>query len=222
VLSAADTANPPADIDAAIVEGERRAEAMRAELPRWADHVCAAVAEYASAWWEQETRRVIGENPERATENAARFPQLKAELRELQGAAVEIARRHFAQAFSPDGINARISELVNGPRRERDAVLTVNTLARAWEEPLRYVLGEIGPALHTAGLTSANAMSLDLTTAIDPSGRYRYALEITDEFAAATHVFDDKLRELAGAHAEVAALNREKLRRHATALWDEA
>ena len=40
-------------------------------------------------------------------------------------------------------------------------------------------------------------MSLDPTCAVDPSGRYRYTVEVTEEVAAAIADYDEKLRELA-------------------------
>ena len=208
------------DVDSRIAESNSFADGIRAELPERAQRVCEAIARFAAPFWELETRRVIEQNPEKAIEKLDRFPQLKAEVRRLQADALGIVHRHYAETFTTATIDRRVTEILGGPRNERDQMLEVAGLARVWEEPLRYVLGEIGEPLAQAELTFSSAMSLDPTCAVDPNGRYRYPIAASEELSAAVAAYDEKLRELALALTDVESLKREKLRQRAIGVWE--
>src|SRR5687768_4856912 len=196
--------------------------ALRAELPALAEQVCVAAGHDASCWWEFEVRRVITQNPPKAAENAFRFPDLKGELRTLQGQSAAIARSRYEHALSQDTIEQRIAEVLRGPVEDRDALIEVSTVGRQWEEPLRLVYGELGAALDRAGLTTTSAVSLDPNASIDPNGRFRFTLELSDGFVEAVRRFDAHLAEIAAAILEVEELDKDLLVGRVLAMWEAA
>jgi hypothetical protein len=196
--------------------------ALRAELPALAQQVCAAAGHDASRWWEVEVRRVITQNPPKAVENAARFPELKAELRALQSQSATIARSRYEHVLSPDVVEQRIAEILRGPVEDRDELVEVSTVGRQWEEPLRLVYGALGAALDRAGLTTTSAVSLDPNASIDPNGRFRFTLELSDGFVDAVRRFDAHLAEIAAAIVEVEELDKDLLVGRVLAMWDAA
>lgn len=203
------------DITSEITDAATAIETQRAELEPLAIELVAAASQWASEQWGRIAEKVVAASPDLVKDNAERLPILKAQLREMQANASAIA----ADCLEPWLLHRTTTDegLRAFARSERWSEHPVSvTLPRGShsqrDEPLRRLVGTIGPALNEARLLTDQSE-------VEAKGRYRYGLPDHNEVALPLEKYEVALKEFirrVHAHAE---LERKRDSDEATKLW---
>ncbi|MGE0307164.1 MAG: hypothetical protein AB7Q27_15555 [Acidimicrobiia bacterium] len=206
------------DIHAEIGEAAAAVEAQRAELEPLATELVSAASEWASAQWEHITEKVVAASPELVKANIDRLPTLKDQLRALQADALSITGDRLTpwlihRSTSDEELLglANLSNWFPPPLR----VSMPRLSSTKGDEPLRLLVGAIGPALDEAGLLTDQSE-------VEAKGRYRYALP---EHAAVTtplETYEAAVSELVARIYAQTELEKKRDSDEATRLWRDA
>lgn len=206
------------DIDSEIAEAATAVEAQRTLLDPAATRPIATASQWASDQWERIVGNVVAASPDLVKANQTRLPALKEGLHAIQANTTGLTadclepwllhRSHSDEqllALGGDEPQSSYSTYISLPR----------TSAGQRDEPLRRLVGAIGPALQEAGILTDESE-------VDASGRYRYALPDDATVKSAVDAYETVLKQFIRCLRSHANLVRKRDSDEATQLWREA
>lgn len=177
----------------------------------------AAVAAWARAEWPRLVESAIAADPTRVKANQGRLGALKQALAELEADAASIVETLLEpwcwhRTLGDD----ELAGLVRNDRWTDSQVSLPHRTGSIGDEPLRQILGRVGPPLAQAGV-------IDESAAVGRSGRYGFALPtLPSELQDAIEAHDEALRRLALAAYEWRTVKTATLVNEAKEMWDNA
>jgi hypothetical protein len=205
------------EFDQKIDAADGRLKALREEMSRARDRLAAAIAEYASGFWEQTVKKAVADNPFRAKElGDDGMGALKSGLAELQNSAGDIVQTKFVEEITWPHASDAEPDLGSGTNPYEMVSYAANRIPSAYEQPLRRVLGSARPLLADHGLLQDRLPNT-------PGGdRYPFALSWPEDFHGPGKAYSDLYKEFREVWRAKVDAETAKAKAEAEDMWDRA
>jgi hypothetical protein len=205
------------EFDQKIEAADGRLKALREEMSNARDRLAAAIAEYASGFWEQTVKKAVSDNPFRAKElGDDGMGALKSGLAELQNGAADIVQTKFVEKIAWPDASDDEPDLGTATSPYEMVSYAANRIPSAYEDPLRRVLGSARPLLADHGLLQDRLPNM-------PGGdRYPFALNWPEDLHGPGKAYADLYKEFREVWRAKLDAETAKAKAEAEDMWDRA